>query len=392
MPQFFCPSAPLAAPGAPLLGVSAPLARPCRDAGGPALHTVMIFASTFAGGNLPPKAMADRSVRLKPFCVDPLERREFEAQAAAEMRLGKKRAALLVRRRDDISMYGKLYANYPPGTPDYMLLSVSDVYDGEVLASDEQPWDATMVQRPAGRPEMQPGVHMHVFAAQPSPWSLTPDPDLYPSPGEPAFLAMNRFVVKPDEASRRLFEQRWATRESKLAGQPGFVGFSLLRRASPPAAGQAGTPRTPIGHPSDTPRTPDVRGPAPLMNTSAPLLCTTQRSRQTRAPPDSAALASSAVCSRHTRDSFSRRAASLMRPPPYGRARRRGRRGGRAAARMRTPLRARAAALRSGRVWRTRPSSQQPGIMHVADSSTGVRSGEGGRREEREDRNSGRCN
>ena len=219
----------------------------------------MIFASTFAGGNMPPKAMADRSVRLKPFCVDPLERREFEAQVAAEMSLGKKRAALLVRRRDDISMYGKLYANYPPGTPDYMLLSVSDVYDGEVLASDEQPWDATMVQRPAGRPEMQPGVHMHVFAArgaQPSPWSLTPDPDLYPSPGEPAFLAMNRFVVKPDEASRRLFEQRWATRESKLAGQPGFVGFSLLRRASPPAAGQAGTPRTPLGHPSDTPQTP----------------------------------------------------------------------------------------------------------------------------------------
>ena len=106
---------------------------------------------------------------------------------------------------------------------------------------------------------------------------------------------MNRFVVKPDEASRRLFEQRWATRESKLAGQPGFVGFSLLRRASPSAAGQAGTHRTPLGHPSDTPRTPDDRGPAPLMYTSAPLLCTTQRSRQTRAPPDSAALASSAV-------------------------------------------------------------------------------------------------
>ena len=151
-------------------------------------------------------------------------------------------------------------------------------------------------------------------------------------------------------------------------------------------------PQTPLGHPSDTPPTPDDRGPAPLMYTSAPLLCTTQRSRQTRAPPDSAALASSAVCTRHTRDSFSRRAASLMRPPPYGRARRRGRRGGRAAARMRTPLRARAAALRSGRVWRTRPSSQQPGIMHVADSSTGVRSGEGGRREEREDRNSSLCN
>ena len=154
-----------------------------------------------------------------------------------------------------------------------------------------------------------------------------------------------------------------------------------------PGGHPSDTHRTPIGHPSDT-RCPGTR-------TSDEHLCSTPL-HHTAVETDtcSAGLSGTRLVrsTRHTRDSFSRRAASLMRPPPYGRARRRGRRGGRAAARMRTPLRARAAALRSGRVWRTRPSSQQPGIMHVADSSTGVRSGEGGRREEREDRNSGRCN
>lgn len=41
------------------------------------------------------------------------------------------------------------------------------------------------------------------------------------------FVAMNRFLVKED--CKRLFENRWAERNSKLPLQPGFLEFSLLR-------------------------------------------------------------------------------------------------------------------------------------------------------------------
>ncbi|CAM9213038.1 unnamed protein product [Heterosigma akashiwo] len=42
------------------------------------------------------------------------------------------------------------------------------------------------------------------------------------------FIAMNRFTI-PDEA-RVAFEQRWASRESKLQELPGFLFFNMLRR------------------------------------------------------------------------------------------------------------------------------------------------------------------
>mmetsp|Transcript_48223 Transcript_48223/g.155195 ORF Transcript_48223/g.155195 Transcript_48223/m.155195 type:complete len:209 (-) Transcript_48223:410-1036(-) len=60
-----------------------------------------------------------------------------------------------------------------------------------------------------------------------------------------------------------------------------------------------------------------------------------------------------------------------MRPPPYGRARRRGRRGGRAAARMRTPLRARAAALRCPSGWR-QPRRRSFGMCPSSSSAARV--------------------
>lgn len=41
------------------------------------------------------------------------------------------------------------------------------------------------------------------------------------------FIAMNRFKVKPDAAET--FEQIWKSRDSKLAENPGFVEFHLLR-------------------------------------------------------------------------------------------------------------------------------------------------------------------
>mmetsp|Transcript_3694 Transcript_3694/g.10458 ORF Transcript_3694/g.10458 Transcript_3694/m.10458 type:complete len:743 (-) Transcript_3694:613-2841(-) len=42
------------------------------------------------------------------------------------------------------------------------------------------------------------------------------------------FVAMNRFRVR--DRCKALFEARWANRRSKLSLQPGFVGFSLLRK------------------------------------------------------------------------------------------------------------------------------------------------------------------
>ena len=42
------------------------------------------------------------------------------------------------------------------------------------------------------------------------------------------FVAQNRFVVKTGK--ERDFEERWASRESKLASVPGFLGFYMLRR------------------------------------------------------------------------------------------------------------------------------------------------------------------
>ncbi len=41
------------------------------------------------------------------------------------------------------------------------------------------------------------------------------------------FIAMNRFQVIPDEAEA--FEQVWLSRDSHLAGVPGFVEFHMLR-------------------------------------------------------------------------------------------------------------------------------------------------------------------
>ena len=51
------------------------------------------------------------------------------------------------------------------------------------------------------------------------------------------FVAMNRFPVKPECVPA--FEERWAARKSALAGAPGFIGFSLLRRDG----GKGGTAR-----------------------------------------------------------------------------------------------------------------------------------------------------
>ena len=52
------------------------------------------------------------------------------------------------------------------------------------------------------------------------------------------FVAMNRFSVAPENAVK--FEQRWASRESKLHECDGFRFFTLMRRDAPPGAADDG--------------------------------------------------------------------------------------------------------------------------------------------------------
>ena len=175
---------------------------------------------------LPPKLSVEKFVTCTSFHVEQLHRKRFE-QAFHDVNLGEVRAALLCRQRNDVIMYGKLYSEYPADTPEYMTMAVTEGATApcRIVSSpavclpkgNAHAWEATLIQRPLHEPVMQPGT--------------------------PGFLAMNRFVIKPDEPSRRRFEERWATRRSQLAGQEGLVGFSLLRRACPPDADAASSDR-----------------------------------------------------------------------------------------------------------------------------------------------------
>lgn len=118
-------------------------------------------------------------------------------------------AQLLLRRRNDVIMYGKMFSDYPAGTPRYAAVEVFDDDSGTTgiaLSDDTVLWDATLVKQP---------VHAAALES-----------------GTPCFLAMNRFPVRADCAL--LFEERWAERESQLHLQPGLIGFSLLRRRGQP--------------------------------------------------------------------------------------------------------------------------------------------------------------
>lgn len=163
---------------------------------------------------------AQKCVAIRPYHVRKLGRAQFEQEFLTDAInrsargvgfLGMARAFLLLRRRNDVTMYGKLHNQYPTTTPDYCGMRIFS--DHEMATSvdvsdvpEELLWDATMLQRPPIAAELEPGT--------------------------PLFLAMNRFPVLSDRAL--LFEERWASRESQLYRQPGLIGFSLLRRRNPP--------------------------------------------------------------------------------------------------------------------------------------------------------------
>jgi len=66
-------------------------------------------------------------------------------------------------------------------------------------------------------------------------------------PGE-CFVACNQFFVQPDRAAA--FEERWASRESRLQECDGFVAFSMLRRDTGGGGGHNAKPMDPSKEPN----------------------------------------------------------------------------------------------------------------------------------------------
>jgi heme-degrading monooxygenase HmoA len=187
----------------------------------------MGFAPDAAHVEQPQPLTAEGCVSMQPYGVRPDHaiRVGFEQQFAAnaeELRSPDARTYMLLRRRNDVEMYGKIHDNYDEQTtPDYAefieyvnadLARGADVDDvpmmSEPLSESPLLWDPTLVLR-AHRRELDRSL----------------------KPGVPLFLASNRFPVLSDCAL--LFEERWASRSSQLSGQPGFLGFALLRRHGP---------------------------------------------------------------------------------------------------------------------------------------------------------------
>jgi hypothetical protein len=129
---------------------------------------------------------------------------------------------LKLKRRDGIGLYGreivhtKSDANIATMS---FLVNDANAVDGRSLLDDGPSiWDATLVLQPD-----------HTLLSDSSAALLVPvvASEDYSSS---CFVAMNRFEVKED--SKSLFEERWSQRQSKLPHQPGFLGFSLLRKAA----------------------------------------------------------------------------------------------------------------------------------------------------------------
>lgn len=172
------------------------------------------------------RAQAELCIAMLPHRVEQADRPKFEQSCLADcatLGASKARGMLLLHRRNDVEMYGKRFDTYPANTPD---VAVMQTFEGHTEAaalswtpagSSSTPlsdapllWDATLVVRPTKPPTFVKG--------------------------EPCFLAMNRFPVRPSDAL--LFEERWASRTSALAAQPDFLGFSLLRRRGPLSDGE----------------------------------------------------------------------------------------------------------------------------------------------------------
>ncbi len=125
---------------------------------------------------------------------------------------------LVLHRRDGIDLYGReiVHTRHDARSATMSVLCTNAVTERPL--EDSSMWDATLVLRPENL-EMHNGGDAD---------SLLLTSTLGDS--KSCFVAMNRFHVKED--CKALFEERWAQRQSKLPCQPGFVGFSLLRKTA----------------------------------------------------------------------------------------------------------------------------------------------------------------
>jgi len=125
---------------------------------------------------------------------------------------------LVLHRRDGIDLYGReiVHTRCDSRSATMSVLGTNTVT--ERLLEESSMWDATLVLQPENL-EMRNGGDADPLLLT---WTL--------GDSKSCFVAMNRFHVKED--CKALFEERWAQRQSKLPCQPGFVGFSLLRKAA----------------------------------------------------------------------------------------------------------------------------------------------------------------
>lgn len=138
-----------------------------------------------------------------------LERRSHEIGRPRTTPTSRVKFACLLRRRDGIEMYGRQIIHDPDVDPNYATLVWRNGKE------EGARWDATLLLKPRSL------VGSSTREAEKS----------------ECFVAMNRFAVKA--GCEVDFERRWAERESKLPAQPGFLGFSLLRKRKDLEGGSA---------------------------------------------------------------------------------------------------------------------------------------------------------
>lgn len=131
-----------------------------------------------------------------------IEARKFLQEHAG----GNSHFAALLKRCNGLNLYGRQIEHSETDTNCATLLFMDD--SGDAMHHDMNTWDATLTLAPTiseDSPHISPGQK-----------------------DKTCFVAMNRFDVKED--CKHLFEERWSERKSKLSFQPGFLGFSLLRK------------------------------------------------------------------------------------------------------------------------------------------------------------------
>jgi heme-degrading monooxygenase HmoA len=131
-------------------------------------------------------------------------RKSFDPHAKQPSSL---RFATYLKRRDGLSLYGREIEHSELDANCATLAFFENTPDANDQIDPQNAWDATLFLGPEQEHFLQESDQKQ----------------------KKCFVAMNRFDVK--EHCKQLFEERWSERKSKLPFQPGFLGFSLLRRS-----------------------------------------------------------------------------------------------------------------------------------------------------------------